>query len=135
MLKFLGNEDTWRELRAISRRRKCPLYVAVPYLGDGSGKLLHLTRGDVLVVALTEANSRNGSVCPAEIQRLQANGVQVFLHPRLHAKVLLCGNKAVVGSANLSQSSFKHLDEAAMLTTDASVVKHIRAWFQQRMLE
>jgi hypothetical protein len=45
------------------------------------------------------------NTCPAEIQRLQADGVQVFLHSRLHAKVMLCGNKAVVGSANLSQSS------------------------------
>jgi hypothetical protein len=135
MLKFLGSDDTWRELRAISGSRKCPLYVAVPYLGNGGGKLLHLTRGDVLIVALTEANSRNGSVCPDEIQRLQADGVQVFLHHRLHAKVMLCGNKAVVGSANLSQSSLTHLDEAAILTTDASVVKHIRAWFRQRTVE
>jgi hypothetical protein len=62
MLKFLGNEDAWRELRAISRSRKCPLYIAVPYLGDGGGKLLHLTRGDILVVALTEANSQRLSV-------------------------------------------------------------------------
>ena len=93
MLQFLGNEDTWRTLPAISRNRRCPLYVAVPYLGNGGGKLLHLRRGDVLAVALTEANSRNGSVCPAEIQRLQAAGVQVFLHPRLHAKVMLCAGK------------------------------------------
>jgi hypothetical protein len=135
MLQFLGNDDIWRELRAISRHRKCPLYVAVPFLGNAGGKLLYLKRGDVLVVALTLANSRNGSVCPAEIERLQAKGVRVFLAPYLHAKVLLCGRKAVVGSANLSQTSFAHLDEAAMLTTDANVVKHIRAWFQQRMLE
>ena len=35
MLQFLGNEDTWRTLRAISRNRRCPLLVAVPYLGNG----------------------------------------------------------------------------------------------------
>ena len=135
MLQFLGSGDTWRTLRSISRHRNCPLYVAVPFLGNGGGKLLHLTDGDVLVVALTEANARNGSVCPAEIERLQAKGVQVFLAPNLHAKVLLCGGKAVVGSANLSQTSFAHLDEAALLTTDAKIVRHVRAWFAQRMLE
>jgi len=135
MLQFLGNDDIWRELRAISRHRKCPLYVAVPYLGNAGGKLLYLKRGDVLIVALTLANSRNGSVCPSEIGRLQAKGVRVFLAPYLHAKVMLCGRKAVVGSANLSQTSFAHLDEAAMLTTDTAVVKHIRAWFRQRTLE
>jgi hypothetical protein len=135
MLQFLGNDDTWRTLRSLSQHRNCPLYVAVPFLGDGASKLLHLKRGDVLVVALTIGNSRNGSVCPAEIERLQAKGVRVFLSPVLHAKVLLCGRKVVVGSANLSQTSFSVLDEAAMLTTDAKIVKHVRAWFQQRTLQ
>jgi hypothetical protein len=118
MLRFLGNDDLWRELRAISRGRKFPLYVAAPFFGRGGGKLLHLKRGDVLVVAPTEANSRNGSVCPSEIRRLQGKGVRVFLAPYLHAKVFLCGRTVVVGSANLSQTSFAQLDEAAPLTTD-----------------
>jgi hypothetical protein len=135
MLRFLGSDDTWKTLRSISRHRNCPLYVATPFLGDGAGKLLHLKRGDVLVVALTIANSRNGSVCPKEIARLQAKGVKVCLSPVLHAKVLLCGRKVVVGSANLSQTSFRVLDEAAIITTNPTVVKHSRAWFQQRMLE
>jgi hypothetical protein len=135
MIRFLGNEDTWGELRRISRHRKCPLYVAVPFLGSGGGELLYLKRGDVLIVALTLANSRNGSVCPAEIGRLQKCGVRVFLAPHLHAKVLLCGGKAVVGSANLSQTSFAQLDEAAILTTDTNIVKQVRAWFRQKMLE
>jgi hypothetical protein len=135
MLQFLGSGDTWRTLRSISRHRNCPLWVAAPFLGDGGGKLLYLKRGDILVVALTIGNARNGSVCPDEIKRLQKNGVQVFLAPNLHAKVLLCGSKAVVGSANLSYTSFTHLDEAALLTTDAKIVKHVRVWFQQRMLE
>jgi hypothetical protein len=135
MLQFLGNDDTWRTLRSLSRHRNCPLYVAVPFLGDGGGKLLYLKRGDVPVVALTVGNARNGSVCPEEIKRLQAKGVKVFLSPVLHAKVLLCGRKVIVGSANLSQTSFSVLDEAAIITTNAKVVKHVRAWFQQRMSE
>jgi len=135
MLQFLGSGDTWRTLRSISRQRNCPLWVAVPFLGQHSGKLLHLKLGDVLVVALTIANSRNGSVCPEEIKRLQAKGVKVCLSPVLHAKVLLCGRKVVVGSANLSQTSFRVLDEAAIITTNPTVVKHVRAWFEQRTLE
>ncbi|MFI5095192.1 MAG: phospholipase D family protein [Candidatus Acidiferrales bacterium] len=135
MLQFLGSEDVWRTLRAISRSHESPLYVAVPYMGDDCGKLLSLKRGDVLVVALTEANSRNGSVCPDEIARLQKTGVAVFLSSYLHAKVLLCGNKAVVGSANLSKTSAEYLDEAAIVTTDALAIRQIREWFRQRMAE
>jgi hypothetical protein len=135
MLQFLGSEDVWATLRAISRKHEGPLYVAVPYMGDDCGKLLYLRRGDVLVVALTERNSRNGSVCPGEIERLQKKGVAVFLSSYLHAKVLLCGNKAVVGSANLSKTSAAHLDEAAILTTDVLAIRQIREWFRERMAE
>jgi len=135
MLQFLGSGDTWRALRSISQHRNNPLYVAVPFLGKDGGKLLHLKRGDVLVVALTIGNARNGSVYPAEIKRLQAKGVKVFIGSALHAKVVLCGSTVIVGSANLSQTSFSVLDEAAILATDATVVKQVRVWFQQRMLE
>jgi hypothetical protein len=67
--------------------------------------------------------------------RIQKKGVHVFLAPDLHAKVLLCGNKVVVGSANLSQSSFKYRDEAALVTTDRAVVRSVRDWFEQRVSE
>jgi hypothetical protein len=133
MLQFLDSKNLWQELKTISRERDCPLYVAVPYLGPGAGKLLHLKRGDVLVVALTVENSRNGSVSPAEIEQLQKKGVDVFLARYIHAKVVLCGRKAVVSSANLSKHSSDKLDEAGLLTTDAKVIKQIDYWFQERM--
>jgi hypothetical protein len=136
MLRFLGDADTWRVLRSIGRnRRRPPLYAAVSFLGNGGGKLLSLRRGDVLIVALTLANSRNGSVCPAEIERLQKAGVRVFLAPDLHAKVFLCGRKTIVSSTNLSQTSFALLDEAAILTNEPRIAKHVRSWFTRRTLE
>jgi hypothetical protein len=36
--------------------------------------MLRLRRDDILLVALTIPNCRNGSVCPAEIKRFQKNG-------------------------------------------------------------
>jgi hypothetical protein len=135
MLRFLADDGLWKELRHISKQRKRRLLVAVPYIGSNTRNLLYLRSGDVLVVALTVANAKNGSVCPKEIARLQKKGVQVFLAPDLHAKVMLCGSKAVVGSANLSQTSFKYRDEAALMTTDAGIVKNVREWFESRMSE
>jgi len=133
MLQFLHRENLWQEQKIISQRHKSPLFVAVPYIGPDGGKLLRLKPDDVLVVSLTEKNSRNGSVCPAEIERLQKKGVKVYTTPDLHAKVMLCGRKAVVSSANLSQTSFDHLDEAGVLTTDTNVIKKVRIWFDQQM--
>jgi hypothetical protein len=135
MLQFLHRDNIWQKLKTISRARCRPLFVAVPYLGEDGGKLLSLNRGDVLLVDLNQQNSANGSVCPAEIERLQREGVEVFLAPELHAKVVLSGRKAVVSSANLSRHSFEDLDEAGLLTTDAKVIKEIGNWFQERMGE
>jgi hypothetical protein len=75
MLQFLHRENLWRELKRISQRRKFRLLVAVPYISAGAGKMLRLRRDDILLVALTIPNCRNGSVCPAEIKRFQKNGV------------------------------------------------------------
>jgi hypothetical protein len=132
MLQFLHSEHIWREFKTLSRERNRRLSVAVPYIGQGGGKLLRLKPGDVLAVALTPENSRNGSVCPMELARLQRNGVKVCVAPNLHAKVVLCGRKVVVSSANLSRHSEDYLDEAGLLTTDAAVVKEVREWFSER---
>jgi hypothetical protein len=101
MLQFLGSEDVWPTFGVISRKHEGLLFVAVPYMGaDGCANLLYLRRGNVLVVALTERNSRNGSVCPDEIGRLQKKGATVFLSTYLSSQgpAVRRDNKAVVGS-------------------------------------
>ncbi len=135
MLAFLHSENIWKELKTLSRERNRRLSVAVPYISRDGGKLLRLKRGDVLVVDLTLENSRNGSVCPAELAQLQRKGVRVFLAPNLHAKIILCGQKVVVSSANLSRHSSDYLDEAGLLTTDVVVVREVRQWFRERTVE
>ncbi len=104
MLAFLHSENIWNELKTLSRERNRRLSVAVPYISRDGGKLLRLKRGDVLVVDLTLENSRNGSVCPAELAQLQKKGVRVFLAPNLHAKIILCGQKAGRRSRPVSQN-------------------------------
>jgi PLD-like domain len=135
MLQFLHSENIWRELKALSRGRNRRLSIAVPYISRGGGKLLRLKLGDILVVDLTLENSSNGTVCPAELAQLQRKGVKVCFAPNLHAKVILCGQKAVVSSANLSRHSSDHLDEAGLLTTDTAVVREVREWFRERTVE
>ena len=135
MLSFLDRYDLWATLKCLADATALRRYVAVPYLGKGGAALLSLRHGDVLVCALTERNARNGSVCPAEIKALQRRGVRVYLQDDLHAKIFLLGRKSIVGSANLSTSSQKNLDEAALMTTDRRVAKRLRQWFDERMQE
>jgi hypothetical protein len=132
MVRFLDRYDLWGTLRGLARRTKRPRYVAVPYLGRDGAALLSLSRGDVLICALTEQNSKNGSVCPAEIAALQRRGVRVYLQPDLHAKIYLFGKTSIVGSPNLSKTSRDYLDEAALMTTDGAVTRRLTKAMVQR---
>jgi hypothetical protein len=134
MLKFLHDQALWETLRHLARNCKQRRYIAVAYLGEGASDFLPLRRGDLLVCALTIANSKNGSVCPAEIAKLKKKGISVFWYPSLHAKVFLFGRKVIVGSSNLSISSQHGLDEAALLTTESGIVRQVRNWFELRIL-
>jgi hypothetical protein len=135
MLKYLCDGDLWATLTRLSKACKVRQHVAVPYLGQGGSDLLKFRPGDVLICALNKGQSRNGSVYPAEIRKLQKKGVEVYLEDDLHAKVFLFGSKAVVCSANLSVHSRSGLDEAGLLTTDRGVVSKIRQWFSLRKQE
>jgi hypothetical protein len=135
MLDFLDHHNLWATLAKRTRLSMGRNLVAVPYLGKGAAKLLALARGDVLLCALSEANCRNGSVSPREVQVLQSRGVRVFIRENLHAKVYLMGTRAVVASANLSEHSQHRLDEAAIHTSDKQLIREIKDWFAQRMGE
>jgi hypothetical protein len=132
MLRFLDRNALWSVLPRLAKAAKRPSYVAVPYVGSGAAKLLPLSRGDVLLCALTEQNAKNGSVCPADLRTLRRRGVSVYLQDDLHAKVFLFGRTAIVGSSNLSKSSRDTLDDAALRTTDRDVIRQIRRWFAER---
>lgn len=129
--KFITGEDVWATLQELAKSaRGQQKFVATGYLGDGAGDLLELGRGDVLAVALSKANAKNGSVSPKEIRRLQKRGVEVCVDARLHAKVYLFGKTLVVGSANLSKHSKSTLHEACFVSRDRLAIRRVQAWFR-----
>lgn len=131
--RFLSQEKLWPIIKKLARKCRSPKKIAVPYLGKGSVASLHFRKGDILICALTEANARNGVVCPEEIEKLQAKGVKVYIRENLHAKIYLLSRTAIVCSANLSDNSANYLGEAGAMTTDRTVTPGINQWFKERM--
>ncbi len=131
--QFLSRSTLWGTIKKLAKKTKTRRMIAAPYIGKGSAKFLPLRKGDVLICALTEANAKDGSVCPSEIKILQERGIKIYVRENLHAKIYLFGRGAVVGSANLSQSSISELDEAGILTSDPQTICSIRKWFDLRM--
>jgi hypothetical protein len=122
--------DVWETLRDLARHSGGRKWVASAYLGTGASDEIGLGQGDVLLVALSERNAKNGSVSPHEISRLCDLGVEVFVEEYLHAKVYLMGDVLAVGSPNLSSNSISSLNEALLITRDRAAVRAARLWFK-----
>jgi len=65
------------------------------------------------------------------LQSYRTAGVAIFDSAGLHAKLLLIDDKLIVGSGNASNSSANRLTEAALLTTDATLVRQAQSFLFQ----
>ena len=96
---------------------------AVAYVSDDSG--VRFRRGDLLIVDASEKAIRAGQTSATVLKRAVLAGAEVWSRPGLHAKVLVCGNTAIVGSANLSAAAAEPLREAAVVSDDAPLVEQV----------
>src|SRR5688572_15748364 len=110
--------DAWRTIRRHARRAR-QRKAAVAYVTQD---LIGLSKGDVLVVNASSAAVMCGETDARLLQRLSKRKVQLYHCADLHAKVLLLDRVAVIGSANMSTASRSRLIEAALLTSQATVV-------------
>jgi len=89
-------------------------FAAVAYVSKGSP--LKFGNGDILVCDASETSIRNGNTDAKTLLAFKRNGAQIFSCGNLHAKVVVCGEYAIVGSSNLSKSSEEILLEATLIT-------------------
>jgi len=120
--------DVWREA---SRRLSKPAkkFAAIAYVTRATA--LRFTRGDVVVCDASDVAIKCGETSATVLRKLSRAGVSVYSCPGLHAKALVCGDVAVVGSANLSLSSANNLIEASILSRRFQVRSQVRAFIGQ----
>jgi hypothetical protein len=126
MQKVLTNE-LWRAVRAQARnalRRKA----AIAYVTED---LIRFRKGDVLVVDASPYAIRNGETNAKLLRSLHKRGVNLYDCSRLHAKVLLLADVAVIGSGNMSKSSLNGLVEAGVMTDHVSTVAGVASFIEQ----
>jgi hypothetical protein len=132
--KFLS-KDIWPEITKTVRNNKKPCFVAVAYFGAGSSSRLPLSMDSRLVVNASEGAVKSGQTCPKDLLKLIQRGVMVYSVPNLHAKVFIVGRMAYIGSNNVSNNSASMLMEAAIRTTDSSVVSSARKFVSDLCLD
>lgn len=128
-MSVISGVDVWPTVSRLARQSK-RRRAAVACLGSGAFDLLTMGRDDVLVVDCSPKNAKAGLTDPFEVGRYLAAGVAVYRRPQLHAKVYVFDKTAIVGSANASQRSAKHLTEAVLVSTAPADVKGAREFIE-----
>jgi hypothetical protein len=107
--------------------------IAVAFWGLGSNRLLE-NRPDATRVI---CNLKSGATNPEPIKLLcEMTNVQLRQNDRLHAKVILGGGSALVGSANISSNGLnfeaeelRGWEEAGVLIKSQESIKAAKSWF------
>jgi hypothetical protein len=126
MLRVIS-DGLWEELKKLGHKRQ--KFAAIAYAT--SDRDLKFGKGDVLVCDASDPAIRSGQTSVAVLRSAVRRGAAVRSSPGLHAKALVLGRVAVVGSANMSEASTSDLVEAAVITDDARAVAGVRVLVQE----
>lgn len=118
-------DNVWKQVAPYAR--SCGRRVAaLAYVSTDTH--IRFKKGDTLVCDASDAAVKSGETSAPVLSKWFKAGVRIYSRPGLHAKVLVMGTKALVGSANLSQSSATQLREASLLTSRPVVVSQAKAF-------
>lgn len=127
-MERLVSQGLWKQVKLAARdagTRKA----AIAYVTDDSH--LKFGSGDTLIVDASHGAISSGQTDAKLLARALKRGARVYSHEGLHAKVIVLGSTAIVGSANMSSSSEQGLTEAAILTDRPPVVAMATAFIEK----
>lgn len=130
-MKFLSIDEPWADITAFLSETSTKTYCAIGYIGKDAPNILVLGAGDVLVCDASDATVKSGSTYPEALLKYVKEGVKIYSVPGLHAKVVVCGNTAWVGSMNASESS-RQLCEAAVRLENRSMAQAAKKFVTDR---
>ncbi|WP_430331418.1 phospholipase D family protein [Rhodococcus sp. ACT016] len=120
--RVIAGRDVWDELTPLLAPYSTSITAAVSYVGSGASDIVKIRRGSSIIVDADRRTVRAGSTDPKVLLFWINSGVKVYSLKNLHAKLILAEAVdvkhdafAVIGSANLSQSSATRLFESVVL--------------------
>jgi len=131
--RFHGFGEPWKVLTPKFAASKGRVIAAVAYVGVEAPTVLPLKKGDDLICDASAPMIAAGSTSVAALKQYLADGIEVYSHPALHAKVVLLPRRLFVGSANASGNSRDELDEAMLETTDRDAIDQAHQFIDELM--
>jgi hypothetical protein len=123
----LHSAGAWGRIKKLTKSSKSRrVLAAVSFLGRGATTQFPLKSGDLLILRFDQTTVRSGLVDPKEVGKYLKKGVEVHAVRNLHSKVFVVGNKALVGSTNISVNSERHLVEAICESDEPQFVESCR---------
>jgi hypothetical protein len=119
MTRFLYGDLLWKTIATRSKHAN-RTKAAIAYVTTLS--TLSLKAGDLLIVDATDGAIGSGQTSARVLGTLFKEGVQIFSHSGLHAKVVIADAVLFASSANLSTSSVTRLLEAGIETDNPNTV-------------
>lgn len=116
--------DVWSQVRKMLTKGDS-ITAAISYV---TTQTIPLKRGDILICDASHQAISNGVTSADSLKHYNSKHVTIYSVKGLHSKVLVSNRCAVIGSANLSENSKKHLVEASLFTTEDSVIAQTRAF-------
>lgn len=139
-VELLSNPDILSLVKEMCGKTQSKLQIAVAYWGDGALKETELSdrikSNPETVKVICDLES--GACNPQEVQCLLDKNVQVRTLKNFHAKIWICDDVVIVGSANASSNGLGFFNdktsntEAAICVTDKSFAHEARQWFDDQ---
>jgi len=124
----LISDNLWPTLRKLAARSSTKR-AAVSYVTTDA--FIKFGDGDVLVTDASDSCISSGQTSAKLLANAHKRGAELYSLPGLHAKVLLLDGTAVIGSANLSETSANDRIEAAWVTKSPDAVGMATSLIQQ----
>jgi phosphatidylserine/phosphatidylglycerophosphate/cardiolipin synthase-like enzyme len=124
----LLSDNLWPAIRRLAKKSAVKR-AAVAYVT--SEAFVTFGESDVLITDASDAAIAGGQTSAKLLSRALKRGAELHSVPGLHAKVFVLDGTAVIGSANLSESSSNAMIEAAWVTDAPAAVGMATALIQQ----
>ncbi len=123
----LLSENLWSEIQVAST--KVPKIAAVAYVS--SDQIIKFGNGDTLITDATDETIAAGQTRARVLEAAFRLGATLYSLPNLHAKIMVFGDTAVIGSANISSNSANALAEVGWVTDQPAEVQEARTLIER----
>lgn len=126
-MKILLSDDLWPELSqqfaGHQRIRAAISYVTAQYLD--------FRQGDLLICDASDDAIKGGLTSAVVLRSFIDQGAEIYSYNGLHSKVAVIDDKALIGSANLSENAGTATCEASLLTNDPQIAGLIQGFIEK----